>query len=62
MTNTTRDRFIHDVNAKCGSLKDAAALLREASPKDFAELLSLMFGQADDLKRIIASHTKKVNP
>jgi hypothetical protein len=59
MTDVARRRFIHDVGAKCASLKDAAALLKDASPKDFEELLDLMVEQAAALQREIAGNRKK---
>ena len=60
MTDDARRRFIHDVGAKCASLKDAAALLKDASDKDFRELLDLMTEQAAALQRQIAENRKKL--
>jgi hypothetical protein len=52
-------RFVHDVDAKCASLKDATALLRGASAKNSAELLELMARQAESLGRVISDYAKK---
>ena len=59
LANDDLQRLIHDVNTKCASLKDAAALLRDSSSQDTAELLRLMGQQAEDLNRAIADFAKK---
>ncbi|OGR98490.1 MAG: hypothetical protein A2V88_05965 [Elusimicrobia bacterium RBG_16_66_12] len=50
----TLDTLIHDVNSKCASLKDAAALLRGMPAAEAKELLDLMtrqaLGLADSIK------------
>jgi|GEM_PF-4214030 len=48
--------LIHDVNSQCGSLKSAAGLLKNASPKEAHELLELMIKQAQVLHQKIASY------
>lgn len=48
------DDLIHDVNSRCSSLKDAAALLRKASAAERAELLPLMVEQARKLADALA--------
>lgn len=48
------ESLIHNVNSKCSSLKGIAALLREASPGEKDELLSLMARHADILAQNIA--------
>ena len=49
------DTLIHDVSSKCSSLKDAAKLLRDASPAERQELLSLMTAQARSLADTLAA-------
>ncbi len=49
-------QLIHDVNSQCGSLKSAAGLLKNASPKEAHELLELMIKQAQVLHQKIASY------
>lgn len=45
--------LVHDVTSKSSSLKEAAALLRKASPEERAELLSLMAANAADLAALL---------
>lgn len=48
------DQLIHDINSKCGSLKGAAGLLRNASHEETKEILELMAKEAEVLARVIA--------
>lgn len=47
------ERLIHDVNSKCASLTSAAALLKQASPKEAQELLVLMSEEVRKLARTV---------
>lgn len=47
------EKLIHDVNSKCASLKNAAALLRAAPPAEADELLTMMAQQAEKLGQTI---------
>ncbi len=47
-------QLVHDVNSKCASLKGAAALLKDATPGERAELLRLMAEQARSLAAALA--------
>lgn len=49
------DDLIHDVNSKCSSLKNAAALLRKASESEKRELLTLMAQEARTLAESLAN-------
>lgn len=51
---TPLDSLIHDVRSKCASLQNAAALLRDTSPKEGSALLALMTKQARSLARRLA--------
>jgi hypothetical protein len=51
--------LVHDVKSKCASLVGAAALLRESSEPDRAELLALMAGQADSLAGLLEGFRKE---
>lgn len=51
--------LIHDVNSKCSSLKEAAALLRKASPEEFSELLALMAQETTSLAQSIADYNPR---
>lgn len=53
------DEMIHDVNSKCGALKSAAALLRDAADGERQELLSLMVKEAEDLARDLTDFARK---
>lgn len=46
--------LVHDVNAKCSTLKSAVALLGASSDKDARELLALMAEQAKSLAKLLA--------
>jgi hypothetical protein len=43
------DRLVHDVNSRCSSLRDAAAMLRKIPSSERAEFLALMTEQARKL-------------
>lgn len=45
--------LVHDVTSKSSSLKEAAALLRKASPEERAELLALMAANARELAALL---------
>lgn len=51
--------LVHDVTSKSSSLKEAAALLRKASPEERAELLSLMAANARELAALLARFDAK---
>ena len=48
------ETLIHDVTSKCSSLKSAAAILRQASPKETRELLALMTEESRRLAKDLA--------
>ena len=54
------DTLIHNVNAKCSSMKEAAAFLRKSSPAQARELGLLMAKQARSLAEDIASAERKL--
>jgi hypothetical protein len=49
MKSEALEKLIHDVNAKCANLREAAPLLRDAAPEEARELLKLMTRQARGL-------------
>lgn len=51
--------LVHDVTSKSSSLKEAAALLRKASPEERAELLALMAANAAELAALLARFDAK---
>ncbi|OGR95167.1 MAG: hypothetical protein A2V88_01420 [Elusimicrobia bacterium RBG_16_66_12] len=56
----TLDTLIHDVNSKCASLKDAAALLRGMPTAEAKELLALMTRQALSLADSIEEYAEEL--
>jgi len=57
----TLDDLIHDVNSKCASLKDAAALLRGMPPAEAKGLLELMTNQALSLADAIEEYDEELD-
>ncbi len=53
------ETLIHDVNSKCASIKNAAALLRSTQPQEAGELLTMMAQQADKLAQVITEFELK---
>ena len=49
------ETLIHDVNSQGASLISAAPLLRDSSPEEKAELLTLMIQQAESLAKKLAA-------
>lgn len=50
------DWVLHEVNSKSASMKGAADLMRKATPRERAELLSLMALHAEGLARLLAQY------
>ena len=46
-------RLLHDVRSKTASLKSAAALLKDSSPKQAREMLDLMSKETRDILRCL---------
>ncbi len=55
-------KLIHDVEAKCSSLRQAAALLPSSSPDEAAQLLRLMREQAQSLARALEAFSPEARP
>ena len=53
------EKLIHDVNSKCASIKNAAALLRSTQPQEAGELLTMMAQQAGKLEQVITEFERK---
>lgn len=56
----TLDALLHDVNSKCASLKDAAAMLRGMPAAEAKELLELMSRQALSLADAVEEYAEEL--
>ena len=52
MSDIESNKLTHDIESKCASLKSAAKMLKECTPEEKKEILTLMKASAQELVRI----------
>lgn len=55
---TPLEKLVHDVNSKASSLRTAAAMLKDATDAEAAELLTLMTAQTGTLADAIDAYRR----
>jgi hypothetical protein len=54
-------KLLHDVQAKCASLKSASQLIKDCAPEKAREMLALMTQEARDLLKCLYELRKEID-